>query len=225
MFKFIDRNQQADLVLISGWAFDHRIFEPLDLPFNYFHYCGQCSDDFEIDLTELLKIKSIEKVSILGWSKGAFIAADFAAKNPQKIDSLILVGARKKYDKEHIEVIKNYIKKNQTAFLLKFYRDCFGREERQNYIWFKQTLQKEYLSEMSQQHLLQGLDQLAAMHFDFDALRSVENIKIIHGLNDAVAPASDAADLANNLPNSQLITFESSGHMPFLHPDFKASLI
>ncbi|MDP2912436.1 MAG: alpha/beta fold hydrolase [Candidatus Omnitrophota bacterium] len=35
-FRFIDRGYEDSMLLIPGWAADSGIFEPLDLPFNYF---------------------------------------------------------------------------------------------------------------------------------------------------------------------------------------------
>jgi pimeloyl-ACP methyl ester carboxylesterase len=222
MFKFIDRGQKDSLVLISGWAFDCRIFDRLDLPFNYFCYCGSV-ESFGKAMEELLEKEKLAKVSMLGWSRGAFVAANYVCKRPGRIDMLILAGARKRYEKQAIETIKEYVRKNRMAFLYKFYRDCFSRSERENYLWFKQTLQKEYL-EQADQELIGGLDGLSAMCFDFDSLRAIKNVKIVHGLDDSVAPVSDAAELAKELPLAELIILENSGHLPFLHRDFKAGL-
>ena len=84
MFKFVDRQKERFLVIMGGWAFDYRIFTGLDLPFNYIF-----SDGGQNGLKKNLKEKGIDKISLLGWSKGAFAACDFASDNADTIEEMI----------------------------------------------------------------------------------------------------------------------------------------
>ena len=104
MFKFIDRKQKRYMVLIGGWAFDNNIFDTLDLPYNYIYFNGETSVNFEDELISFLKKNDIEKVSFLGWSQGSFIACNFAGGYPEMLEDIILVGARKKYDKHRFKI-------------------------------------------------------------------------------------------------------------------------
>ena len=219
MFKLVDRQKERFLVIIGGWAFDYRIFTGLDLPFNYIF-----SDGDQNGLKKNLKEKGIDKISLLGWSKGVFAACDFASDNADITEEVILVSARKKYEKIHLAEIKMSLKKNKTAFLKWFYKQCFCQAEIQNYNRFKNTLLKEYLRRMSLNELIEGLDRLSQAAIKTDSLKKIKNIKFVHGQNDAIAPLSEAFELSNTIKQSKLIVFDGAGHLPFLHKDFKRRL-
>lgn len=224
MFKFIDRKQSRNLVLIGGWAFDYRIFEMMDLPYNYFFYIDESQGDFETELKQLLTKNHFEKISLFGWSQGAFVACDFASSSPDIIEDVILVGLHKKYERKNLHQIKEYLSKNKKAFLYKFYRDCFCREEEKHYLWFEKNLLKDYLATMQSDQLVKGLDALAQYQIRLESLNKIKCIKIAHGREDAIAPESDAIDIANSLPQADFISFERTGHLPFLRQDFKKHL-
>jgi len=224
MFKFIDRKEKRYIVLISGWAFDYRIFASLDLPYNYLFFCGESAINFEDELKKILEKNNIDKISLLGWSQGAFMASDFAGSNPGIVEEVILVGTRKKYEKEDLKDIKNYLVKNRTAYLYNFYKKCFNHQEKNFYQWFKNTLLKNYLEEMSLEQLAEGLDWLERAEINSGSLKKIKHIKIVHGCADSIAPIEEAVDLSDSLPQSQLITFDKTGHLPFLQKDFKRRL-
>ena len=224
MFKFADRKKKNHLVLIPGWAFDYRIFAALDLPYNYFFFCDESTVNFEDELKKILARDNIEKISLLGWSQGTFRACDFACKNPDTIEEIILVSLRKKYEKEGLENIKKYLIRNRKAYLYKFYRECFCENEKDCYRWFRDTFLMDYLDKMSLDRLIRNLDRLWRVEIRPESLKKLKRIKLVHGRADTIAPVSQAIDIANFLPQSQLITFEQTGHLPFLREDFKRRL-
>jgi len=223
MFKFVDRNQNKDLVIAGGWAFDHRIFASLDLPYNYFFFTGPRIADFANELTKLLTQKNIEKISLLGWSRGALAISDFISRNRAAIDEVILIGVRKTY-KGRLENIKQYLEKNRSAFLYTFYRECFCRQEKKNYLWFRDTLLKDYLKGMSLKMLIDDLEWLDKVEIHSQSLKNIDNLIFVHGKEDAIAPFSEALGIAETLPNASFIAFEQTGHLPFLRDDFKKRL-
>jgi len=224
MFKYIDRKQNNPLILIGGWAFDHRIFDQLDLPYDYFIYHSRSIADFQTAIEKLLGQNSFKKISLLGWSQGAFAVCDFASKNPQLIKEIILIGTRKKHEKRSLEKIKNYLKKNKRFFLSLFYKSCFPRQEKKSYSWFKQTLLNDYLSKMSTSQLIEDLDWISRMQISPDTLKKIERIKIVHGKEDRIAPIAQAMQIAESLPQAKMIVFEHTGHLPFLRDDFRKLL-
>lgn len=224
MFKFVDRGKKQSMVLTAGWAFDYRIFATLDLPYNYIFFCGDSAADFEDELKHALVSHGIEKINLFGWSQGAFVVCDFAVRNPEITEYLILVSMRKQYEKAALEEVKRYLMKNRTAYLYKFYRDCFAPQEKNYYLWFKKSLLKSYLQDLSLEQLVKGLDRLGEAEIRPDLLRRLKNIKIVHGGADTIAPVQEAVELSNSLPNSQLITFAQVGHLPFLQEGFTESL-
>ncbi|MHC4195150.1 MAG: alpha/beta fold hydrolase, partial [Planctomycetota bacterium] len=202
MFKFADRNEKQYLVLVAGWAFDYRIFNSLDLPYNYCFFEGDSIASFEGQVKRLMQEKNLEKISIFGFSQGAFAASLFAAANPDKVSELILVGLRKKYDEKDLQSIKSYLARNPSAFLYSFYKDCFCRQERKAYLLFKRTLFKDYLAHLSTDRLAEALDWLSQVEITPQSLEKIKKIKIVHGTEDAIAPLSEAEDIARSLPQA-----------------------
>jgi len=223
MFEFVDRKQKANLVLVPGWAFDCRIFKTLDLPYNYI-FARDKSMRFENELENILKQNSLKKVSLLGWSQGAFTVCSFAAKRPDAVEEIILVGIRGKYEKEGLERVKKYLAKNSRAYLYKFYKDCFCEMEKDSYRWFKDTLLKDYLENIKQKRLIEALGRLEKLQIQPTALTKLKRVSIVHGREDKIAPVGQAADIARSLPNSKLVIFDKTGHLPFLRRDFAERL-
>jgi len=222
MFRFVDRKKKEHLAFIPGWGFDGRVFANLDLPYNYYFFDDADITKFEDELKKILPENNIERISIFGWSQGAFEACNFASKNPGIVEEIILVSVRKRYEKENLNYIKKHILKNRTAFMCKFYRQCFCAEDQ--YSWFKIALLKDYLDKMSTEMLVEGLDWLGQVEIRPELLKGLKCIKIIHGKEDKVAPVEEAVWIANSLPQAELITFEEAGHLPFLQPGFEKRL-
>jgi len=217
MFRYLDRGYQRSIVLIPGWAADYRIFNSLNLKFNYLLPLDFSPFAFEDDLLNALKNRRIDKVSLLGWSLGGFLAAEFAAKHPNLVEELILVSIRKKYKEKEIAGIKELLKKSKRGYLYKFYIQCFSRKI--SLSWFKKNLLKTYCEEFDLEYLLKTLDYLGKMRINTQELAGIERIKIVHGENDRIAPIDEAREVQEAIANSELITIKDSGHIPFLEAD------
>ena len=94
------------VVLIAGLAANHRSwgFQLLDLK-KYFQliaidnrgigksegtFDGLTIEDMAADVDELLSILNTERVHLIGSSMGGMIALEYAARNPEKVSSLVL---------------------------------------------------------------------------------------------------------------------------------------
>jgi len=220
-FKLIKRGFTNPLVLIPGWATDYRIFDSLDLNYDYILPVEFSPLDFEAALSSYLGKNSIHKISLFGWSLGAFLAAEFASKNSEKIEDLFLVGIRRRYNLKSLQEIETKLEKNRKAYLYSFYRDCFSRADKEGWRWFKERLLKDYLENMPLERLLTGLDYLSCVYLKPQALLKVKKIKIFQGTEDKIAPIKYAEVIKSNLPQAEFICVEDSGHALFLNPDFK----
>lgn len=218
-FKFIKRGFKNLLVLIPGWATDHRIFSSLNLDYNYLVTTSFCPYDFEKVLLEI--IGKTEKVSLFGWSLGGFLAAKFAANNPEKIDELILLSIRKKFDAAGLKDIEVKLKKNKKAYLYKFYRECFYGNDTEDFMWFKKNLLNDYIEKIELKELLFGLDYFAKAIIHPEALTSLQKIKIYHGAKDRIIPLKEAIKVKLRIPHAEFVCFSDAGHMPFLSPQFR----
>lgn len=236
-FKFIDRGEKKSIVLIPGWAFDCRIFNNLNLRYNYFLYCGNSGSDFEVELKKTLRAfgggtstgsgHSTNKISLFGWSQGAFTAYDFACKNPLITNELILVSIQLMYKKEVLENIKSLLKRNKNAYLIKFYKDCFSGSEIKYFKWFKENLLNDYLQKFKTDDLIQGLDRLSDFKINPDPARRgrinpqlLKNLTIVQGEKDKIADFNNIK-VKENFKEAKFIIFKDSGHLPFLNAAFK----
>ncbi|MDD5427915.1 MAG: alpha/beta fold hydrolase [Candidatus Omnitrophica bacterium] len=221
-FKLLDRGFKDTILLIPGWAADHRIFDTLELDFNYLIPDPVSLYDFEDSLTASLKKDALRKISILGWSLGGYLAAGFALNHPEYVNDITLIGMREKYDANGLEKIKSYIKNNKKAYLYKFYNECFSAETEENrYLsLFKRGLMRDYLEKANVDELLEGLDYLGRAKLDPAGLENAK-IKFIHGEHDKIAPVRGIDGLKKVFQSAEFIIMKGAGHMPFLRSDFK----
>lgn len=222
MIKFIDRGYQDAIVFIPGWAGDCRIFAGLDLKYNYLLPMDFSPFTFEGKFLKALAVNNLKKVSLLGWSLGGFTAVELTCKYREVIDEVILVGIRKKYLREEIEPIKDYLKKNKDAYLYKFYRQCFFRKE--DRLWFRKNLLKDYCEKFDLDYLLKTLDYLAEREINPQLLAGAGKLRIIHGQYDLIAPVHEALEVARNLVNAVFIEIPCAGHFPLRNTEGRQGL-
>jgi len=217
-FKSINRKESQEAVLIPGWATDYRIFEGLNLKYNYLIPTNFYPFDFEDILLRTLKKRNIKKISLFGFSLGGFLAAEFASRHSHLVDKLILIGTRLKYRHKEIDNIRKLLRKSKVAFLYKFYSQCF--EKKIDFIRFKNKLFRDYCENFDLDYLMNTLDYLESARIRPESLRGIKHITIIHGRLDRIAPFSEAVCIKDSLPDANFIDLKDEGHMPFLKEDF-----
>ena len=219
-FKFFDRGQCGTTLLIPGWATDYRIFDTLNLKTNYLMPIKFSPFDFDEDLIAAVKRYKLGKISIIGWSIGGFAASRFLSGYRDHVNDVTLVSVRRKYERKRIEDIRGYLKKNRAAFLYTFYKDCFSRNEKREFAWFRDNLLKDYLDRIGLESLFEGLDYLSESEIKPEALHGA-GIRFVHGREDRIAPIKEVLELKEGLADATLVAIDGSGHMPFLNPAFK----
>lgn len=219
-FKLFDRGRKEAVLLIPGWAADHRIFDSLDLDANYLVPVIFSPFDFEKGFIEAMTKYGIDKISVIGWSMGGFIGSDLLSKHKDRITDITFISVRKGYPKEEIEAARSRLNKNRAAFLYGFYNDCFSAEEKKELSAFKAGLMKSYLNEMNMNALLEGLQYLSTSRMRPQNLAGVK-VKFIHGEGDKIAPVREVLELKDELPDMRLVVIKGAGHIPFLRKGFK----
>lgn len=220
-FKLLDRGFNDIIVLIPGWATDYKIFLNLDLNYNYLLPVNFSIPDFARDLLGFLNKKSIDRVSLFGWSLGGFLAADFALKNPDRVDELILLSIRRQFERRALKEAEAELRKNRQAYLYKFYLKCFSKGDREGLAWFKRRLLANYLKEMRLKDLIYGLHYFSKNQIRPESLALLKKIRFFHGREDEIAPFKEAADIKSCLPQAKLVCMPQTGHIPFLNRNFK----
>jgi len=216
-FKYVDRGARGALALIPGWASDYRIFNSLNLKFNYLFPVDFSPFTFKRDLSDAIRKYGIKKLTLFGWSLGGFIAQEFASEYKDLVDGLILVAIRRKYKKEEIEEARKRLIKGKDRYLSEFYFSSFS--ERKNLRRFRKGLFKSYCEKFKLDYLLDTLDYLGRLGIDPGLLSGVKNITIIHGEDDRIAPIQESIEIKNSLPEAKFVPVKGAGHMVFLEED------
>ncbi|MDD2689733.1 MAG: alpha/beta hydrolase [Candidatus Omnitrophica bacterium] len=219
-FKLMDRGFKRNIVLIPGWATDRRIFGSLELDYNYILPEKLNPFGFNAGLSLVLNKNSINRVSLFGWSLGGFLAVDFALKNPDRIDEVILLGIRKRFDSKTLENVRRKLKESKKAYLYKFYLECFSGAEKKELSWFRRHLLRDYLGKMSMEDLISGLDYFSKAYIDIKTLASIKKLRVFHGSADRIAPVKEIEEIKSSLTNQKFIIMPDAGHMPFLNHNF-----
>jgi len=220
-FEFCNRGFKEALVLIPGWATDWRIFDGLELDYNYLLPIKLDTADFNQALFSRMEQLKINKVSLLGFSLGGFLATEFASAYPEKIAKLILLGVRKCYDPQLLENIKREIRLAPRPWLYKLYLNCFSKADTSGREWFKRNLLKNYLGELNSDKLIRGLDYLAGHPLNLEILKRIEDLRIFHGGDDLIAPVKEVLEIKADLPQAKFTLLADRGHLFFLSGDFR----
>lgn len=212
------------MALLPGWASDHRVFSDLDLDYNYliperFFFAG-----FKEELLRELERLSIDKISLLGWSLGGFLAAEFASLNPERVSRLILLGIRRRFDPLALKDTEIKLRKNKKGYLYKFYLEWFFNKEKEGFSRFRKELLGDYIRNTKLKDLKSGLDYLSMAELDLSSLGKISKVTIFHGDKDKIAPINEARELSSQLPGVDFITLKNRGHFPFLDASFKRML-
>ena len=216
-FKFINRGFDKTLLLLPGWACDWRIFTHLDLPCDYIF---ALSNGLKVcDIADYLKVQNLEKISILGFSMGSFLAADFAEKYQQSVDRLLLISSALKPDPDLMEEIKRKIEVNPKAFLYRFYLSCFAKGDREGLSLFRRELMDDYLRTIDKDGLVKGLERLEAAALSVKGINNVPTV-IYHGREDKVFPLENISRAKTLCRQMNLTVADDVGHIPFFNQQF-----
>lgn len=217
-FRFADRGFEKNMLLVPGWATDWRIFEKLDIPFNYLLLEKAVFPATGDIIKYIPGVILSAGIGMLGWSMGGFIASDLIVKYPGLFEKVILVSIRRKYDVSEIEHARVCLKKNARAYLYSFYNALFSNDEKENRKWFRNNLFNKYVEEMSCPSLLEGLDYLSTAELRISSLNNPNTI-FIHGEDDAIAPIVETQALMSQAPRAQSLIIKGACHLPFLHKE------
>lgn len=220
--ELIDNDADHSALILPGWATDWRIFRGLHPDINLVSPRSFLPGDYMEAAGEFLQQCETEPLIVAGWSLGAFAAVELARSLPDRVDGVILVGARRSYPEVEIEAVRTRLEKNRQGCLKRFYRECFLPPQREDYKRFRSGLMETYLEEMEQPALEAGLDYLAEQELTLADVPPCKTL-LVHGGNDAVAPLEEARWLSDRMERGQILVV-GAGHAAFLTPEFEAVL-
>ncbi|KJJ85325.1 transporter [Candidatus Omnitrophus magneticus] len=217
-FSYIDRKKEKVLVLLPGWGTDSRVFSQLDLEYNYLFPDKIEIKNFTINLRNAV-IDIGERADILGWSLGGILAAQFMACNHGLADKAFFVAIKERYTHEEISGMKKLLIKNSKLYLEFFYNRCLNGHSDSDAEWFH-NISSGYKFDIDE--LVAQLDFLEASSFPIEELKNIsKKIIFINGAKDAIIPPNNINGLKNIFKESIFYKINNTGHISFLHSDFK----
>jgi pimeloyl-ACP methyl ester carboxylesterase len=216
----IDGGSSPEVVLLPGWATDGRIFGTL-FPGVAAVVAGPLqADGFPDRLAAFLGAFARGPVTVVGWSLGGFLAAEFARQFPERVRRLLLIGVRRRYPAADVEAVRASLARDRRACLSGFYAQCFFPSQMAAYRTFRGGLQEEYLREIGDAFLLSGLSYLSSATLSPSALPRCP-VAFVHGGKDVVAPAAEAECLARE-SGAAFHLLQGAPHAAFLSERFHA---
>ncbi len=212
---------EPSMVLLPGWATDGRIFDGV-FPGVTAVTTGQLRPEgFSRRLAVFLDRATSGPVTILGWSLGGFLAAEFAREYPDRVRRVVLVGIRREYPEGDVAAVLRSLSGDPGSCLSGFYAQCFHPSQIAAYRRFRSGLLAAYLREMDGDALREGLSYIAKARLSGDTLPACP-VMIVHGGKDVVAPLAEAEGVAREGGNATFHPVPGAAHAAFLADGFRA---
>lgn len=177
--------------------------------------------DFVADLGAIFDAAGVKRAPLLGISQGAAVAAAYAARNPERVSALILIGGcargwrvkRSSRVQEQFEALMALMRRGwgrrNAAFRQIFTTSFFPDATKEHAEWFNE-LQRQTASPDNAAAILSALG-------DVDVRDDLPRIKaptlVLHSRADAVVPMKDGIELATGIPGARFVPLESSNHV------------
>jgi pimeloyl-ACP methyl ester carboxylesterase/DNA-binding winged helix-turn-helix (wHTH) protein len=178
-------------------------------------------EDFVADLGTVFDAAGVTRAPLLGLSQGAAVAVAYAARNPDRVSALILVGgcARGWRVKSHPELRERFealmVLMRQgwggqnAAFRQIFTGAFFPQGTKEQVDWFNE-LQRQTTTPQGAADLLSALG-------DIDIRAELPRVRaptlVLHSPADAVVPISDGIELASGISGARFVRVESPNHL------------
>ncbi len=178
-------------------------------------------EDFVADLGTIFDAAGIERAPLLGISQGAAVSVAYAARHPERVSALILIGgcARGWRIKQHKTLHQRFealmILMGQgwggesASFRQIFTTSFFPEASRELADWFNE-LQRQTASPENAVRILSALG-------DLDVRADLERIRVptlvLHSRRDTVVPMTDGMELASGIRGARFVPVDSSNHI------------
>lgn len=184
------------------------------------------------DAIAFVQALGFDKIDLLGFSLGGFVAQDVTLKAPGLIRKLILtgtgpaggIGISKVGRVSWPLIIKGLLTRRDPKFYLFFTSTATGRGAAEAFL---QRLKERKENRDKEPAIGAFLRQLKAIHaWGKQAPQDLGHIRIpvlvANGDNDIMVPTANTHDMARRIPNAQLVIYEDAGHGGIFqnHKDF-----
>lgn len=194
-------------------------------------------DEMARDAIAVIRALGHDKIDLLGFSLGGFVAQDLVLKAPDLVRKLILTGTGPAGGKgiERVGpvswplIIKGLLTRRDPKTYLFFTSTANGRRSAAAFLDRLQERRQNRDTEPSLRAFLRQLKAITA--WGKQKPQDLGTIKIpvlvANGDNDIMVPTVNSHDLARRIPNAQLIIYEDAGHGGIFqnHADFVAEAL
>ena len=227
-----NENNSIPIVFIHGVGLDHQMWKPQIVAFkNYstltYDLLGHGKtpwskenldfEDFSNQLNQLLNHLKLEKIYLVGFSLGSLIALNFAAKNQDKIEKLILIGTTyKRSDQERALVLDRYnqakLNKPISKMALKrWFSDEYLKNHPKTYDLFMNILQK---NPDDHKNFLKAYKLFANHKDDLEIIKKIKTkTLVITGSLDPGSTPLMSKELCKDLVNADFIEIKNGKHL------------
>lgn len=222
----------SNMVFLHGWGTHPVVWQPLLAHFPAATamplpgYAGTPALNTLDEMAEKIAVDMPDGTTLLGWSLGGLVAMRIAAAWPEKVASLVLVGATpcfvNREDWPHgvedavFAQFANNLAQDYAGTIRRFLSlQAQGSD-----------VVKTVLAELRKKLLALPQPDMAVLESGLSMLRSTDlrremaalsvPVKLIHGAGDKLAPIGAARWLSGAIPNAKLHEVEGAGHAPFL---------
>ncbi|EIT87353.1 biotin biosynthesis protein BioH [Fictibacillus macauensis ZFHKF-1] len=216
---------KKSLLFLPGWGMEPSIWgafsQELEKHFqcHYLHWRDLASVA-EIDERVAKAIEEIgQPLSIVGWSLGSIAAIRAAARFPQQVAKLLLIGSTARFTKGEqapygtelvaVKRMQRQLARNKEGTLASFYEAMFLPAK---HVPMATTFVGDTVSSLGY-----GLEYLMSVDVTEEARSLVIPTLIAHGAQDRVIPVKAATTLLNVIGGPVTMTIQPEcGHVPFL---------
>jgi pimeloyl-ACP methyl ester carboxylesterase/DNA-binding CsgD family transcriptional regulator len=181
-------------------------------------------DRLVADLEAVVDAAGLDTFALLGTSQGGAVSIAYAARHPERVSHLVLLGAfargplRRAPSAEQVESIRAQIKlievgwgQDNPAFLQMFTSQIFPRATPEQARSFNELQRMSCAPEQAAR--------IVTAYYDFDASAYLPRVAsptlVLHARGDVRAPfATEALHIASSIPGARLVPLETNSHNP-----------
>jgi proline iminopeptidase len=237
------------LVMHGGMGIDHTYLHPwLDsigdvLHLVYYDHRGNGRssrppietltwEELAADANALREYLGLDRTVLIGHSFGGFVALEYALRYPQYLSHLILIDTAPAWDYME-EIVANTERKGLTPEMREALtrQGTFTDEEFGNHLRtiaplyfykYKPEVAEKLFSKIV--FCASAAERGNELQKNYNVVPRLSEIHIptllLVGIDDFICPPSQAHRMQKNIPNSELVIFERSGHLPYIEePD------
>jgi pimeloyl-[acyl-carrier protein] methyl ester esterase len=201
-----------DLLLIPGWGFDARVWQPL-------------ADLLKLDFRLHYAIEDTPDGAIIcGWSLGALSAMQLALAQPERISSLVLIGATPRFvqapdwpQAQPLAVLQAFaaaVAADAQAALRRFVALLNQGDAQARRLTRELSAMLDLVPSL--EVLAAGLATLRDTDLRAQVGKICQPVLLLHGAQDSLMPIAAVEWLAQQLPHARLEIFPGTAHAPLL---------